>query len=268
MVNLSSIQNWIANVVSETIKQKQGEMSSAPPLRIGSELSCGGAASLVSGYGRDEDKASLLSGAYSSSGLSQGSGRAPSILSRGGSSSISGVTGKGSADGSRLGAKKNKVTTTSVPLFSLVQDEVDMGKLDAMDKEIKSDMRDKMAVYEKKKILEENKRSTLYKKKKPKEDEDEEEERKKPEEEFLEQAKKKEKPPRSYDLSGCLNLNPTLEKDKNTSIDDWLKSVRPPHRKQEVDPMEDLFSLFSLGLLSIFNFKYRTKSLKLKFVSP
>ena len=149
MVNLSSIQNWIANVVSETIKQKQGEMSSAPLLRVG-ELSCAGAASLVSGYGRDEDKASLLSGAYSSSGLSQGGGRAPSLLSRGGSSSISGVTGKGSADGSRLGAKKNKVTTTSVPLFSLVQDEVDMGKLDAMDKEIKSDMRDKMAVYEKK----------------------------------------------------------------------------------------------------------------------
>lgn len=245
MVNLSSIQHWIANVVSETIKQKQSEMSLAPPSRAGSELSCGGAASLISGYGKDDDKASLLSGASFSSALSQGHGRAASVLSGGGSSSISGLTGKGSAFSTHLGTKKNKITTTSVPLFSLFQDEVDMGKLDAMDKEIKSEMRGKMAVYEKKKILEDNKRSTLYKKKKPKEDEEEEkeeeEERKKPEEGFLEQAKKREKPTRSYGLSGCLNLNPALEKDKNTSIDDWLKSVRPPQRKQEADPTEDLY---------------------------
>lgn len=242
MLNLSSIQNWIATVVSETIKQKQSEMSLPPPSRAGSELSCGAAASLVSGYGREDDKASLWSGASSSSALSQGRGRATSVLSGGGSGSVSGLTGTGSAYSSHLGGKKNKITTTSVPLFSLFQDEVDMGKLDALDKEIKSEMRGKMAVYEKKKILEENKRSTLYKKKKPKEDEEEEEEeRKKPEEKFLEQAKKKEKPSRSYGLSGCLNLNPALEKDKNTSIDDWLKSVRPPQRKQEVDPTEDLY---------------------------
>lgn len=241
MVNLSSIQNWIANVVSETIKQKQSEMSLPPPSRAGSELNFGGAASLISGYSKDDDKASLLSGASYSSVLSQGRGKAPSVLYGGGSSSISGLTGKGSAYSSNLSAKKNKITTTSVPLFSLFQDEVDMGKLDAMDKEIKSEMRGKMSVYEKKKILEENKRSTLYKKKKPKEDEDEKEERKKTEEEFLEQAKKKEKPSRNYGLSGCLNLNPTLEKDKNTSIDDWLKSVRPPQRKQETDPTEDLY---------------------------
>ncbi|CAG00871.1 unnamed protein product, partial [Tetraodon nigroviridis] len=205
MVNLSSIQNWIANVVSETIRQKQSEMSLPPPSRAGSELSCGGAASLISGYGRDDDKASLLSGASYPSAPSQGGGRALSVLSGSGSSSVSGLSGKGSAYSSHLGARKNKITTTSVPLFSLFQDEVDMGKLDAMDKEIKSEMRGKMA------------------------------------EEFLEQAKKKEKPSRSYGLSGCLNLNPALEKDKNTSIDDWLRSVRPPQRKQEVDPTEDLY---------------------------
>lgn len=233
MVNLSSIQNWIANVVSETIKQKQSEMSLPPPSHAASELSFGGPASLLSGYGGDEDKASLLSGTSHSSVVSQGRSRTASVLSGGGLSSISGLTGKGSAYSSSLSTKKNKITTTSVPLFSLFQDEVDMSKLDAMDKEIKSEMRGKMAVYEKKKILEENKRSTLYKKKKPKEDEEEEEEKKKAEEEFLEQAKKKEKPSRSYGLSGCLNLNVALEKDKNTSIDDWLKSVRPPQRNRE-----------------------------------
>lgn len=242
MVNLSSIQNWIANVVSETIKQKQSEMSLPPPSRAGSELSFGGtAASLISGSAKDDDKASLLSGASYPSMASQGRSKAASVLSGGGSSSISGLTGIGSNYSSHLGAKKNKITTTSVPLYSLFQDEVDMGKLDAIDKEIKSEMRDKMAVYERKKILEENKRSTLYKKKKPKEDEDEEEERKKTEEEFLEQAKKKEKPARTFGLSGRLNLNPALEKDKNTSIDDWLKSVRPPQRKQETDPTEELY---------------------------
>ncbi|XP_070711724.1 serine/threonine/tyrosine-interacting-like protein 2 [Pempheris klunzingeri] len=247
MVNLASIQNWIANVVSETIKQKQSEMSLPPPSRLGSELSFGGAASVISGRGVDDDKASLLSGASYSSALSQGRGRAASVLSAGGSSSVSGLTGRGSALGSTLGStlgsKKNKITTTSVPLFSLFQDQVNMDKLDAMDKEIKSDMRGKMATYEKKKILEDNKRSTLYKKKKPKEDEDEVEERKKREEEFLEETKKKEKPSRSYGLSGCLNLRPALEKDKNTSIDDWLESVRPPQRKPasdaEAGPPED-----------------------------
>ncbi|XP_072233457.1 serine/threonine/tyrosine-interacting-like protein 2, partial [Leuresthes tenuis] len=210
MVNLASIQNWIANVVSETIKQKQS----------------GGGASY-------------------SSALSKGRGGAASALS--GSSSISGLSGRGSALGSdlgsTLGSKKNKITTTSVPLFSLFQDQVNLGKLDAMDKEIKTEMREKMATYEKKKILEDNKRSTLYKKKKPKEDEDEEEERKKREEEFLEGTKKKEKPKRSYGLSGCLDLNPALEKNKNTSIDDWLESVRPPPRKSssgpDADPSED-----------------------------
>lgn len=242
MVNLASIQNWIANVVSETIKQKQSEMS-LPPSRAGSELSFGGPPSV--GSGRAGDDASLLSGASYSSALSQGRGRAPSVLSGGGSSSISGLSGRGSALGSTfdstLGSKK-KITTTSVPLFSLFQDQVNLGKLDAMDKEIKTEMREKITTYEKKKILEDNKRSTLYKKKKPKEDEDEEEEdRKKTEEEFLQETKKKEKPKRTFGLSGCLNLNPALEKDKNTNIDDWLRSVRPPPRKPASDagPSDD-----------------------------
>ncbi|XP_061571726.1 serine/threonine/tyrosine-interacting-like protein 2 [Cololabis saira] len=245
MVNLSSIQNWIANVVSETIKQKQSEMSLPPPSRAGSELSFGAAPNALAGRGADDDRASLLSGAsYSRSHV-----QAPSVLSGAGSSSVSGLSGRGSALGSTyssaLGSRKTKITTTSVPLFSLFQDQVDLGKLDAMDKEMKTEMRGKMATYEKKKILEDNKRSTLFKKKKPKEDgdEEEEEERKKREEEFLEEAKKKEKPKRTYGLSGCLNLNPALERDKNTSIDDWLRSVRPPPRKpssgEEEDPAED-----------------------------
>lgn len=248
MVNLASIQNWIANVVSETIKQKQSEMSLPPPSRAGSELSFNGGPSVLASHGAEDDKASLLSGASYSSSLSKDRGRAASVLSGRGSSTISGLSGRGSAPGSdfgsSLGSKKNKITTTSVPLFSLFQDQVNLGKLNAMDKEIKSEMRGKMATYEKKKILEDNKRSTLYKKKKPKEDEDEEEERMKKEEEFLEESKKKEKPKRSFGLSGCLNLNPALEKGKDTNVDDWLKSVRPPNRLSsgaDDDPSQDLY---------------------------
>ncbi|XP_056157436.1 serine/threonine/tyrosine-interacting-like protein 2 [Lampris incognitus] len=248
MVNLASIQNWIANVVSETLAQKQSEMSLPPPSRAGSVLSCGGASSVVSRRGVNDDKASMLSGASYSSVLSRAhAGRTESILSDGGSSGVSGLTGPGSS----LASRKTKITTTSVPLYSLFQDHVNLSKLDSMDKEMKSEMRDKMAVYEKKKILEDNKRSTLYKKKKPKDDEDEEEkeeeERKRKEEDFLKEKKKRaEKLTRSYGLSGCLNLNTALEKDKNTSIDDWLKSVRPPPRKPttdgaEPDPLEGAY---------------------------
>ncbi|XP_077435134.1 serine/threonine/tyrosine-interacting-like protein 2 isoform X2 [Vanacampus margaritifer] len=252
MVNLASIQNWIANVVTETIKQKQSEMSLPPPSLAGSEVSFGAPSSVISGRGGDDDKASLLSGRSYSSSTSQGRGRPASVLSAGG---YSGVSARGSA---LPDAKKNKITTTSVPLFSLFQDQVNLGKLDAMDKEIKLEMRGKMATYEKKKILEDNKRSTLYKKKKPKEDEEEEEEKRK-EEEFLEEAKKKkQKPLKTFGLSGCLNLNPALENDKNTSVDDWLKSVRPPPRKAAAaadDPYDDLD-----GSASQFDFSSRRAS--------
>uniref|UniRef100_A0A8C7XEH6 Dual specificity phosphatase 27 n=1 Tax=Oryzias sinensis TaxID=183150 RepID=A0A8C7XEH6_9TELE len=245
MVNLASIQNWIANVVSETIKQKQSEMSLPPPSQAGSELSFAGGSSLLAGRVVDDDRASLVSGASYSSAFSKGRGRASSVLSDGRLSSTSSLSGRGSAlrseFDSTLGSKKKKITTTSVPLFSLFQDQVNLDKLDSMDKEIKSEMREKMATYEKKKILEDNKRSTLYKKKKPKEEDEEEEDKKKREEEFLEETKKKGKPKRTYGLSGCLNLNPALEKDKDTSVDDWLKSVRPPQRKpfSVEDPSED-----------------------------
>ncbi|XP_019746405.1 serine/threonine/tyrosine-interacting-like protein 2 isoform X2 [Hippocampus comes] len=250
MVNLASIQNWIANVVTETIKQKQSEMSLPPPSLAGSELSFGAPSNVMTGRGGD-DKASVLSRQSYSSTMSHGCGRPASV------GGLSGVSARGSA---LLDAQKNKITTTSVPLFSLFQDQVNLGKLDAIDKEIRSEMRDKMATYEKKKILEDNKRSTLYKKKKPKADDDEEEEKRK-EEEFLEETtKKKQKPLKTFGLSGCLNLNPALETTKNTSVDDWLKTVRPPPRKAAAaaateDPDDDLD-----GSASQFDFSSRRAS--------
>ncbi|XP_076839299.1 serine/threonine/tyrosine-interacting-like protein 2 [Brachyhypopomus gauderio] len=247
MVNIANIQNWIANVVNETLVQKQAEMmgGSLPPSRAGSVFSFGAGSSVQPGHGVDDDKSSMLSGTsnpsllshrraesvFSAGGraMSLTGGRAESILSAGGASSLSSVSGSGS--------RRTKITTTSVPLFSLFQDQVNLHKLDTMEKEIQSDMRQKMSSYEIKKITEDNKRSTLYKKKKQKdEDEDKQDESGlgKPGSKFNSEepstlACDKQKPKRDYGRSGILNLpasaNPTC------SIDEWLKNVRPPSSK-------------------------------------
>ncbi|XP_016422113.1 serine/threonine/tyrosine-interacting-like protein 2 isoform X1 [Sinocyclocheilus rhinocerous] len=233
MVNISNIQNWIANVVNETLMQKQAEMmtgASLAPSRAGSVFSLG------VGRGGDDDKASMLSGStYSSrsraeSVLSLGGkaqsvllagGRAESVISAGGASNLSSVS------------RRSKITTTSVPLYSLFQDQVNLHKLDTMEKEIKSEMRDKMASYEVKKIAEDNKRSTLYKKKKPKEEEDNDEvNHGKPNgfDDLATRSFEKPKPKRDYGRSGILNL-PASACNPTSSIDEWLENVRPPQSK-------------------------------------
>lgn len=219
IVNLASIQSWIANVVTETLIQKQGEIN-LPPSRSGSVLSFDRRSSIFSGQCMNDDKTSVLSGASYSSLQSHGKGRAESVISTGGASNLTDMSG--------LGSRRNKITTTSVPLYSLFQDQVNMRKLDSMDKEIKSEMREKMATYAVKKITEDNKRSTLYKKKKLKEEEDQEQKKA----DNLVDTSNRKKSTRSYGLSGRLNLSTVLERDKNTSIDEWLDSVRPPQRKQ------------------------------------
>ncbi|XP_066516257.1 serine/threonine/tyrosine-interacting-like protein 2 [Hoplias malabaricus] len=254
MVNIANIQNWIANVVNETLMQKQAEMimaGSLPPSRAGSVFSLGAGSPAGHGHGVEDDKSSVLSGSsYSSllarnkaeSVLSAGgraasvlsaAGRAESVLSAGGASSLSSVSG--------LGSRRSKITTTSVPLFSLFQDQVNLHKLDTMEKEIKSDMREKMASYEIKKITEDNKRSTLYKKKKQK-DEDEDEDKNvlgksklKSSEFNLDDSSaspcEKPKPKKDFGRSGILNL--PASSNSSCSIDEWLKNVRPPSSKPE-----------------------------------
>ncbi|XP_073697864.1 serine/threonine/tyrosine-interacting-like protein 2 [Garra rufa] len=238
MVNIANIQNWIATVVNETLVQKQAEMmmgASLAPSRAGSVFSLG--------RGVDDDKASMLSGSTSSSVLSRSraesvlsaggrarsvlsvGGRAESVLSAGGASNLSSVSG--------LGYRRSKITTTSVPLYSLFQDQVNLHKLDTMEKEIKSDMRDKMASYEVKKIAEDNKRSTLYKKKKPKEEEDDDRDDHRKSNGFddlVARSSEKPKPKRDHGRSGILNL-PASASNPSSSIDEWLQNVRPPQSK-------------------------------------
>ncbi|KAJ8004061.1 hypothetical protein DPEC_G00154880 [Dallia pectoralis] len=228
MVDLSSIQNWIANVVTETLIQKEREMSLSPS-RAGSVLSLGGGSSVLgpARRGLDDDKASMLTGgSYCST-----AGKAESVLS--GKSAASSTSNLSNISG--LGSRRSRITTTSVPLYSLFADQVDLKKLDSMDKQMQSDMKDKMASYGVKKIAEDNKRSTLYKKKKPKDEEE------KIEEDNLQpkMPEKKKTPTKSYGLSGCLNLSTALEKEKNTSVDEWLNNVMPPSKKPGSHDLED-----------------------------
>ncbi|KAJ8405965.1 hypothetical protein AAFF_G00308530 [Aldrovandia affinis] len=237
VVDLQSIQNWIANVVTETLLQRQGEMLTGggglPSSRASSVLSLG----TQSGRGLDDDKASMLSGASYSSGLSRRGGE--SLLSAGGASAYSGY-----------GSGRAKITKTSVPLYSLFQDQVNLRKLDSMDKEMKSEMRDKMATYELQKIAADNKRSTLFKKKKKKEESDEE-----AEDNSVETTKAASKysptPARfpSRDSTRDRLDTPTLgctrslgssavERDKATSIDRWLNDIRAPSRYPRPDSGE------------------------------
>lgn len=240
MVNIASIQNWIANVVNETLVQKQAEMmmgGSLPPSQAGSVFRLGAGSAVGPGRGADDDKSSMLSGSScynlsrnkaesvlsgggrATSGLSA-SGRAESVLSAGGASRLSSVSG--------LSSRKSKITTTSVPLYSLFEDQVNLHKLEIMEKEIQSDMRNKMASYEIKKITEDNKRSTLYKKKKPK-DEDEDEDKNDFGKNPGDLPAPCEKTKRDYGRSGVLNLPTTAN--TNCTVDAWLKNVRPPSAK-------------------------------------
>lgn len=232
MVNIANIQNWIANVVNETLMQKQAEMTMGASLASLAPSRAGSVFSLGVGRRGDDDKASMLSGSTSSSrsraesvlslgGKTRSVLRAESVLSAGGASNLSSVS------------RRSKITTTSVPLYSLFQDQVNLHKLDTMEKEIKSDMRDKMASYEVKKIAEDNKRSTLYKKKKPKEDDDDEVNHGKSNgfDDSATRSSEKPKPKRDYGRSGILNLPASASNSTSSSIDEWLENVRPPQSK-------------------------------------
>ncbi|NXI37952.1 DUS27 phosphatase, partial [Galbula dea] len=166
-ISMASIQNWIANVVSETIAQKQNEimMLSRPSSAV--------ASSVISGdLGRhaDDDKVSLLS---AQSGLSLGTSQlhqqdvhraeSQSVLSC--NTSMSTRTEGTSSD--------MKTIQTSKPLYSLFADDVDLKKLRRKEKEMQMEMREKMSDYQIEKVIRDNKRSTLFKKKMTKGEENE-----------------------------------------------------------------------------------------------
>ncbi|XP_068950803.1 serine/threonine/tyrosine-interacting-like protein 2 [Petaurus breviceps papuanus] len=161
-ISVASIQNWIANVVTETLAQKQNEMLllSRPP-----STASGKPTPLVNGLG--EDQISCLSGQSAQSlGTSllarphdRPNADTQSVLSY---STVSSRTEEGKGKG------------TIKPFYSLFADDVNLKELRQKEKEMQSGIREKMSEYKMEKLASDHKRSHLFKKKKAKEEEEEE----------------------------------------------------------------------------------------------
>ncbi|NXG72187.1 DUS27 phosphatase, partial [Baryphthengus martii] len=158
-ISMASIQNWIANVVSETIAQKQNEimMLSRPSSAMASSTMSGDLGRRV-----DDDKVSLLS-AQSGPSLAASQLRQQDMHRAESQSVLSCNT---SVSTRTEGTNSNmKTTQTSKPLYSLFADDVDLKKLRRKEKEMQMEMREKMSDYQIEKVIRDNKRSTLFKKK-------------------------------------------------------------------------------------------------------
>ncbi|XP_063161595.1 serine/threonine/tyrosine-interacting-like protein 2 [Candoia aspera] len=170
-ISIASIQNWIANVVNETIAQKQNEilMLSRSPSVMASSVK-----SSDPNRHMDDGKSSLL-GAQTGLPLSTSTSLLHQDPQYADTQSI--LSCKTSVSRSmEESISSRKVTQTSKPLFSLFADEVDLKKLSRKEREMQTEMREKMSDYQTEKLISDNKRSTLFKKKKIK-DEDEDEKR-------------------------------------------------------------------------------------------
>ncbi|XP_037669017.1 serine/threonine/tyrosine-interacting-like protein 2 [Choloepus didactylus] len=162
-ISIASIQNWIANVVSETIAQKQNEMlllsrsPSVASMKAAPVAGCMG-----------DDQVSMLSG---QSGSSLGGYLLPQSQARP-SSDTQSVLSSNTTLSSRAEGTGSRVKGTSKPIYSLFADNVDLKELGRKEKEMQMELRDKMSEYKMEKLASDNKRSSLFKKKKVKEDED------------------------------------------------------------------------------------------------
>ncbi|NXI58498.1 DUS27 phosphatase, partial [Chloroceryle aenea] len=166
-ISMASIQNWIANVVSETIAQKQNEimMLSRPSSAMASSGMSGDLGRRV-----DDDKVSLLS-AQSGPSIAASQLRQEDMHRADSQSVLSCHT---SVSTRSEGTNSNmKTTQTSKPLYSLFADDIDLKKLRRKEKEMQMEMREKMSDYQIEKVIRDNKRSTLFKKKITKGEEDE-----------------------------------------------------------------------------------------------
>lgn len=158
-ISIASIQNWIANVVNETLAQKQNEMLllSRPPsvasMKAAPAASCLG-----------DDQVSMLSSSLSGCLPPQSQVRP--------SSDAQSVLSSTSSLASRAEGSGTKVRGTSKPIYSLFADNVDLKELGRKEREMQLELQEKMSEYKMEKLASDNKRSSLFKKKKAKDDED------------------------------------------------------------------------------------------------
>uniref|UniRef100_A0A2K5UCP1 Serine/threonine/tyrosine interacting like 2 n=1 Tax=Macaca fascicularis TaxID=9541 RepID=A0A2K5UCP1_MACFA len=162
-ISIASIQNWIANVVSETLAQKQNEM-----LLLSRSPSVASMKAVPAASCLGDDQVSMLSGQSSSS---LGGCLLPQSQARL-SSDMQSVLSCNTTLSSPPESSRSKVRGTSKPIYSLFADNVDLKELGRKEKEMQMELREKMSEYKMEKLASDNKRSSLFKKKKVKEDED------------------------------------------------------------------------------------------------
>ncbi|NWI67218.1 DUS27 phosphatase, partial [Todus mexicanus] len=240
-ISMASIQNWIANVVSETIAQKQNEimMLSRPSSAMASSVMSGDLGRRV-----DDDKASLLS-AQSGSSLAASQLRQQDIHRAESQSVLSCNT---SVSTRTEGTSSNmKTTQTSKPLYSLFADDVDLKKLRRKEKEMQMEMREKMTDYQIEKVIRDNKRSTLFKKKMTKGEENETED-------GTESTNSYRRPLQAdldrtdtvFDLSSQPANTGVLKSETETDITKWLSGLKaerePPSYYDQSEKARERYS--------------------------
>ena len=119
-ISIASIQNWIANVVSETLAQKQNEMllSPRPPSIVSMKAAPAGSC-------LGDDQVSMLSGQSSSS---LGGCLLPQSQARP-SSETQSVLSSHTMRSARAEGTGSKVKGTSKPIYSLFADNIDLKEL-------------------------------------------------------------------------------------------------------------------------------------------
>ncbi|KAK1329501.1 LOW QUALITY PROTEIN: hypothetical protein QTO34_011693 [Cnephaeus nilssonii] len=160
-VSIASIQNWIANVVSETLAQKQNEMlllSRSPSTASTKEAPAAGCLG-------DDQVSTLSAQSASSLGLPPRSQTRPS-------SDTQSLLSCRSTPSARAEGTGSAARGTSKPIYSLFADHVNLKELGQKEKEMQMELREKMSEYQMEKLASDHKRSTLFKKKKVREDED------------------------------------------------------------------------------------------------
>ncbi|XP_045838351.1 serine/threonine/tyrosine-interacting-like protein 2 isoform X2 [Meles meles] len=162
-ISIASIQNWIANVVTETLAQKQNEM-----LLLSRSPSVASIGVAPAAGGPGDDQVSLISG---HSGSSLGSGLLPQSQP-GPSSDTPALLSSHTALGPRAEGLGSRVRGTSKPVYSLFADNIDLKELGRKEREMQMELREKMSEYKMEKLASDNKRSSLFKKKKVRDDED------------------------------------------------------------------------------------------------
>ncbi|XP_075396579.1 serine/threonine/tyrosine-interacting-like protein 2 [Tenrec ecaudatus] len=222
-ISLASIQNWIADVVSETLAQKQNELLLLSRPQSVADGCCG------------DDRASVLSGPSSSS--LGGCLRPPSQPGPG--SGAQSVLSNGTWS-CRPERPASQVKEASVPVYSLFADQVDLKELGRKEKELRVELREKMSGYRMEKLAADNKRSTLFKKKKVKgEEEDDLGDR----EDDVDSAigsfryssqSNSQKPDTdtssSLGVSGCYRSDSRADKEMDRSINKWLSGLKTEER--------------------------------------